>query len=34
MGFINRTRLLELADVQRKSGYGEYLARLLEPEPA
>lgn len=34
MGFINRTRLLELADLQRKSGYGEYLARLLEPEPA
>jgi glucose-1-phosphate thymidylyltransferase len=32
MGFIGRARLLDLANAQRKSGYGEYLIRLLDNE--
>jgi glucose-1-phosphate thymidylyltransferase len=32
MGFINRTQLLELARLLLKSGYGEYLARLVDNE--
>jgi glucose-1-phosphate thymidylyltransferase len=32
MGFITRTRLLELASSLRKSGYGDYLTRLVDSE--
>jgi glucose-1-phosphate thymidylyltransferase len=32
MGFITRTRLLELAQLLMKSGYGDYLARLVDGE--
>ena len=32
MGFISREKLLEIAKPLRKSGYGEYLARLAELE--
>lgn len=32
MGFITRTQLLELAHSLMKSGYGEYLARLVDNE--
>ena len=30
MGFITRTQLMALADSLLKSGYGEYLTRLLD----
>jgi glucose-1-phosphate thymidylyltransferase len=29
MGFINREQLLRLAEDLKKSGYGEYLKRIL-----
>ena len=32
MGFITRSRLLELASSLRKSGYGDYLTRLVDSE--
>ena len=34
MGFINRTRLLELAHSLMKSGYGDYLAGLVDGDGA
>ena len=34
MGFINRTRLLELAHSLMKSGYGDYLAGLVAGDDA
>jgi glucose-1-phosphate thymidylyltransferase len=32
MGFIGRARLIELAHALQKSGYGDYLLRVVEPE--
>jgi glucose-1-phosphate thymidylyltransferase len=32
MGFITRTQLLDLAHSLTKSGYGEYLRRLVDSE--
>ena len=32
MGYITRSRLIELASSLKKSGYGEYLLRMIESE--
>jgi glucose-1-phosphate thymidylyltransferase len=34
MGFITRDQLLKLAQGLSKSGYGDYLIRMLDSEPA